>query len=49
MLKTLKDPYTEYMDPKQTALLEKHLEGATYGGIGAILEKKDGADTHHSV
>ena len=41
MLETLKDPYTEYMDPKETTLLEEHLKG-TYSGIGAILEKKDG-------
>lgn len=41
MLKTLKDPYTEYMDPKQTNLLEQHTKG-TYSGIGAILEKKNG-------
>jgi carboxyl-terminal processing protease len=42
MLKTLKDPYTEYMDPKETALQAEHLKGGTYGGIGAILQKKDG-------
>jgi carboxyl-terminal processing protease len=41
MLKTLDDPYTEYMDPKQTTLLEQHTKG-TYSGIGAVLEKKDG-------
>ena len=40
MLKTLKDPYTEYMDPKETTLLEEHTKG-TYSGIGAILEKKN--------
>jgi carboxyl-terminal processing protease len=41
MLKTLKDPYTEYMDPKQTNMLQEHTKG-TYSGIGAILEKKNG-------
>jgi carboxyl-terminal processing protease len=41
MLKTLKDPYTEYMDPKETSLLEEQTKGV-YSGIGAILEKKAG-------
>jgi carboxyl-terminal processing protease len=41
MLKTLNDPYTEYMDAKETDVLRQHTNG-TYSGIGAVLEKKKG-------
>jgi carboxyl-terminal processing protease len=43
MLKSLNDPWTVYLDPKETKLLEEQTT-AEYSGIGAYLEKaKDGS------
>jgi carboxyl-terminal processing protease len=43
MLKSLKDPYTVYLDPQEAALLRERTEGR-YSGIGATLQQtKDGA------
>jgi len=41
LLKTLNDPYTEYMSPDQTRLFSENTKG-TYSGVGAVLQKKDG-------
>jgi carboxyl-terminal processing protease len=37
-LKSLNDPYTVYLSPKETQMLEERLSGK-YSGIGAALEK----------
>lgn len=43
MLKSLNDPWTVYLDPKETAKLEEQIT-AEYSGVGAALEKaKDGS------
>ncbi len=41
MLESLDDPYTSYLSPKETQLLQEQTEGE-YSGIGASLQKKDG-------
>jgi carboxyl-terminal processing protease len=41
MLKTLNDPYTEYLSPDETRLFTENTKG-TYSGVGAVLQKKDG-------
>jgi carboxyl-terminal processing protease len=39
-IKSLDDPYTEYLSPKQTADLTKALSIHYYSGIGAALDKR---------
>jgi carboxyl-terminal processing protease len=41
MLKSLDDPYTAYLSPKETQILQEQTEGE-YSGIGASLQKKNG-------
>ena len=41
MLKSLDDPYTTYLSPREAQLLEERSKGE-YSGIGASLQKKDG-------
>ena len=41
MLKSLDDPYTSYLSPQESQLLEEQTKGE-YSGIGASLQKKDG-------
>ena len=40
-LKSLRDPYTTYLSPREAQLLEEQTKGE-YSGIGAALQKKDG-------
>ncbi len=42
MLDALDDPYTAYLSPRETKRLREQTEGE-YSGIGAALEKKNGA------
>jgi carboxyl-terminal processing protease len=42
MLEALDDPYTVYLSPRETQQLREQTEGE-YSGIGAALEKKNGA------
>jgi carboxyl-terminal processing protease len=41
MLESLDDPYTAYLSPKETQILQEQTEGE-YSGIGASLQKKNG-------
>lgn len=40
MMNSLKDPYSVALEPKQYKLLNEHMAGGNYGGIGIYLEKQ---------